>query len=125
MLTIEVGGMAETVEVKGESPVIQSQSGERSFTVTTESVESLPIANRSFTALAQLAPGVNGTARIGDRSSSGGGNTNFMMDGVSTMDTGSNSVLLQMTVESIAEVKVLSRTTRRSTDGRAACRSRP
>ena len=30
-----------------------------------------------------------------------------MMDGVSTMDTGSNSVLLQMTVESIAEVKVL------------------
>ena len=107
ILTIEVGGMAETVEVKGESPVIQSQSGERSFTVTTESVESLPIASRSFTALAQLAPGVNGTARIGDRSSSGGGNTNFMMDGVSTMDTGSNSVLLQMTVESIAEVKVL------------------
>ena len=30
-----------------------------------------------------------------------------MMDGVSTMDTGSNSVLLQMNVESIAEVKVL------------------
>ena len=30
-----------------------------------------------------------------------------MMDGVSTMDTGSNGVLLQMNVESIAEVKVL------------------
>ena len=30
-----------------------------------------------------------------------------MMDGVSTMDTGSNSPLLQMNVESIAEVKVL------------------
>src|SRR5262249_59022433 len=32
---------------------------------------------------------------------------NIMMDGVSTMDTGSNRPLLQMNVESIAEVKVL------------------
>jgi aryl-alcohol dehydrogenase-like predicted oxidoreductase len=30
-----------------------------------------------------------------------------MMDGVSTIDTGSNAVLLQMNVESIAEVRVL------------------
>src|SRR5262245_39957687 len=37
-LTIEVGGMAETVEVKGESPIIQAQSGERSFSIPTESV---------------------------------------------------------------------------------------
>src|SRR5207247_3589539 len=41
-------------------------------------------------------------ARIG-----GGGANNVMMDGISTMDTGSNSILLQMNVESIAEVKVL------------------
>ena len=101
-LTIEVGGMAETVEVKGESPVIQATTGERSFTVATDSVENLPIANRSFIALAALAPGVSGTNRLG-----GGGATNYMMDGVSTMDTGSNSPLLQMNVESIAEVKVL------------------
>jgi Carboxypeptidase regulatory-like domain len=101
-LTIEVGGMTETVEVKGESPVIQATTGERSFTVTTESVENLPIASRSFTALASLAPGVSGNNRLG-----GGGANNVMMDGVSTMDTGSNSVLLQMNVESIGEVKVL------------------
>ena len=101
-LTIDVGGMAETVEVKGESPVIQATTGERSFTVTTDSVENLPIANRSFIALASLAPGVSGNNRLG-----GGGANNIMMDGVSTMDTGSNSPLLQMNVESIAEVKVL------------------
>jgi hypothetical protein len=52
--------------------------------------------------LASLAPGVNGTARIG-----GGGATNFMMDGVGTMDTGSNRLLVAVNVESIAEVKVL------------------
>jgi hypothetical protein len=105
-LVIEVGGVEEKVEVRGETSAIKSQTGERSFTVLTEAVTNLPIANRSFVQLASLAPGVAGTgnnpARIG-----GGGANNIMMDGVSTMDTGSNAVLLQMTVESIAEVKVL------------------
>ena len=107
-LTIEVGGLTETVSVKAEAPLVQTQSGERSFTVTTNAVENLPISNRSF-----VSAGVAGARRhrhqraVGDRSSTGGGNSNIMMDGVSTMDTGSNSVLLQMNVESIAEVKVL------------------
>jgi len=109
ILTVEVGGLTESVTVQAESPLVQTQSGERSFSVTTKSVESLPISNRSFVQLAALAPGVTGTnpSRVGDRSSTGGNNSNIMMDGVSTMDTGSNSVLLQMNVESIAEVKVL------------------
>ncbi len=55
---IELGGVSETISVKSEAPIIQSQSGERSFTIATSSVENLPIANRSFTALASLAPGV-------------------------------------------------------------------
>src|SRR5262249_26378147 len=46
--TIEVGGITDTVVVKAESPLVQSQSGERSFTVPTTAVENLPIANRSF-----------------------------------------------------------------------------
>ena len=102
VLTIEVGGLTETVQVTSEAALVNTQSGERSFTITTESVENLPIANRSFTALASLAPGVTGTTRIG-----GGGGNNIMMDGVSAVDTGSNAILLQMNVESIAEVKVL------------------
>ena len=102
-LTIEVGGASETVDVRGEAPVIQANSGERSFTVATDSVENLPIANRSFTALATLAPGVNGMSRVG-----GGGTTFVMMDGISAIDTGSNGApILQMNVESIAEVKML------------------
>ena len=106
VLTIELGALAESVTVQAESPLVQTQSGERSFTVATKSVESLPISNRSFVQLATLAPGVAGTgtnpARLG-----GGGANNVMMDGISTMDTGSNAILLQMNVESIAEVKVL------------------
>jgi Carboxypeptidase regulatory-like domain len=108
-LALEVGGLSEAVTVQAESPLVQTQSGERSFAVTTKAVESLPISNRSFVSLASLAPGVTGNnpSRVGDRASTGGNNSNIMMDGVSTMDTGSNSVLLQMNVESISEVKVL------------------
>ena len=101
-VTLEIGGTSEVVTVKGETPVIQSSTGERSFTVAPEDVENLPLADRNFATLASLAPGVDGTARVG-----GGGATNFMMDGVGTMDTGSNRLLMAVNVSSIAEVKVL------------------
>ena len=107
VLTLEVGTIAESITVSADSAQLQTQSAERSFTITPSSVQNLPIGNRSFTALASLAPGVSGTSRIGDRASTGGSNNNIMMDGVSTMDTGNNGILLQMNVESIAEVKML------------------
>ena len=106
-LQIEVGGTTEVVDVKAEAPLVQSASAERSFTISTDAVTNLPIAGRAFTQLASLAPGVTGTSRIGDRSSTGGGDTNIQMDGVSTMDTGSNRAIIDLNVESIAEVKVL------------------
>ena len=87
---------------------MQSQSGERSFAVTTEQVENLPINHGNFTSVTSLVPGVvqNGASAGGTRLG-GGGQNNIMMDGVSTMDTGNNGQMLQMNVESIAEVKVL------------------
>jgi hypothetical protein len=107
-LTIEVGGATETVEVTAEAPVIQAASGERSFTITTESVQNLPIANRGFTSLAALAPGVVATGTtftaIGTVSNM---STNITLDGVSTLDTGSNGVMVNINTESIAEVKLL------------------
>jgi hypothetical protein len=106
-VTLEVGGLSETVQVKSEAPLIQSTSGERSFTIATEAVENLPIFNRSFTAVAFLAPGVTTDGNQTPQRLGGGGDPNIMMDGVSTMDTGSNRPLLQMNIESIAEVKVL------------------
>ncbi len=106
-LVLEVGGATEVVDVKAEVSLVQSTSAERSFTIATDSVTNLPIVGRAFTSLAALAPGVTGTSRIGDRSSTGGGDTNIQMDGVSTMDTGSNRAIIDLNVESIAEVKVL------------------
>ena len=110
VFTVEVGGLTDEVTVQAEAPMLQSRSGERSFTIPTSAVENLPIANRSFTAIASLAPGVttsNGLPTGDPIRIGGGGDTNIMMDGVGVMDTGSNRPLLQMNVESIAEVKVL------------------
>ena len=87
--------------------MIQTASGERSFAIPTETVQNLPFASRSFLQLGALAPGVvmNGTQvqRLGSIVQS----TTVMMDGVSTMDTGSNGAIVQMNTESIAEVKIL------------------
>jgi hypothetical protein len=102
-LVIEPGGASETIEVTAEAPLIQAASGERSFAISTTQIESLPLSgNRNFAALTALTPGVVGTARLG-----GGGQNNIMMDGISAMDTGNNGQMLQMNIESIAEVKVL------------------
>src|SRR5258708_11657981 len=101
-ITLEVGGQAETVTVVAESPLVQAQSGERSFTISTEQVENLPINHSNFTSLTALTPGVQGGNRIG-----GASQNNIMMDGISAMDTGNNGQMLSMNIESIAEVKVL------------------
>ncbi len=106
-LTIEVGAVTEAVTVTAEAALLQTQSAERSFTVTSTAVENLPISNRSFTSLASLTPGVDGTIRLGDRQASYGNDTNLMMDGVSTMDTGNNGFMFVVNTESIAEVKIL------------------
>ena len=108
-LTLEVGGATETVNVTAEAALVQSQSAERSFAVSTEQIENLPINHGNFTSLMQLTPGVirrrcqsAGGTRIG-----GAGQNNIMMDGISAMDTGNNGQMLTMNIESIAEVKVL------------------
>jgi hypothetical protein len=111
VIKLEVGGTSETVTVTAQTVQLQTQSAERSFTITTEAVANLPVSGRSFLNFASLTPGVTAGSypgRTGDRYSTGSNSdTNVMMDGVSTMDTGSNSPLLQMNQDSIDEVKVL------------------
>ena len=107
-MTIEVGGAAETVNVSAEAAIVQSQSGERSFTVDTEQVENLPIVRGNFANLASVAPGtITGGASAGATRLGGVSQNNIMMDGVSAMDTGNNGQMLQMNIESIGEVKIL------------------
>jgi hypothetical protein len=100
-IAIEVGTLAETVMVTGDAPMIQAQTGERSFTVSSESVENLPVSGRNFASFVSLAPGVLGTTRID------GARTNFMLDGISSVNTGGNQQGIQLNPDAIAEVKVV------------------
>jgi hypothetical protein len=111
-MTIEVGGASEQLVVTAEAPLVQTASGEKSFTVATESVSSLPLANRSYDALLGLMPGVNSTpgnltpaSRLG-----GGGDSNFMLDGATAMDPGVNRPAMRVSVEAISEVRVATST---------------
>ena len=58
-LAIDVGGTKEEVTVKGEAPLIQAATGEKSFSIDPEQAAALPLGNRSYIALLLLAPGVN------------------------------------------------------------------
>ncbi len=101
-IVLEAGGQTETVQVTAEAPLIQAQSGERSAVVDTLQVQNLPLSSRNFASLVALTPGVSGTTRLG-----GGGQNNVMMDGISAMDTGNNGQILQLNIDAIQEVKVL------------------
>ncbi|MET0165503.1 MAG: carboxypeptidase-like regulatory domain-containing protein, partial [Vicinamibacterales bacterium] len=107
-LTLEPGGAEETVTVTSEAPLIQASSGERSFAISTVQIENLPINHGNFTAVTAFTPGVvSGGASAGGTRLGGVGQNNIMMDGISAMDTGNNGQMINMNIESIAEVKVL------------------
>ncbi len=113
LLTLEIGGTAETITVTAEAALVQAQSSERSFSISQELVENLPINHGNFASLAQFTPGVISVGRGADQSGQqasrlgGVGQNNLMMDGVSAMDTGNNGQMLSMNIESIGEVKIL------------------
>jgi hypothetical protein len=107
-MTLEPGAIAETVTVTAESPLVQTQSGERSYAVKSEQIENLPFARNNFTTLTAFTPGVVQTgASAGATRLGGAGQNNIMMDGISAMDTGNNGQMLAMNVDAIGEVKIL------------------
>ena len=107
-LTLEPGALAETITVVAQSPLVQTQSGERSYAVTSKQIDNLPFSRNNFTNLTAFTPGVVQTgASAGGTRLGGAGQNNIMMDGISAMDTGNNGQMLQMNVDAIGEVKIL------------------
>ena len=97
-LTLEVGGTTETVDVKGEAPLIQAHE-RRALVHRRDRFGRQPSARHpQFCRIGQSGAG----RRPAPTASAAAARTNFMMDGVSTMDDGSNRLLMQLNVESIA-----------------------
>jgi hypothetical protein len=101
--TLQVGQMAQTVEVSTEAPTVELASSSISAVINSTTVRELPLNGRSWTDLATLQPGVSAIttqtdfAVGGDRGNRGFGNqitvagdrpeqNNYRLDGVSIND---------------------------------------
>ena len=61
--TLEVGSVTETVEVKGGTELVQTQSATVSSTITTEQITNLPLVSRNALELRRLPPGRGNVGR--------------------------------------------------------------
>src|SRR5437868_6827459 len=115
---MDVASLANTVEVTASTPLVQAVP-QLQTTMASRQVQELPLNNRNFVQLATLAPGVS--SDLSDEVGVGLTSTvslsingarrnavNWLVDGVSNVDVGSNITLLSTpTLESIAEFKVI------------------
>jgi hypothetical protein len=113
-----VSAVSETVEVSAASQFVQPSAAVQSLMGPTQ-VQELPLNNRNFVQLATLVPGVSsdlsdevgvGLTSTVSISVNGGrrNSVNFLVDGVSNVDVGSNITLLSTpTLESIQEFKII------------------
>jgi hypothetical protein len=113
-----VGGLAEAVDVVAGSTLVQATPQVQSLMGATQ-VQELPLNNRNFVQLASLVPGVNssltdevgiGLTNVVSLSMAGSRRNavNWLVDGASNVDVGSNITLLSTpTLESIEEFKII------------------
>lgn len=109
-ITLEVGSISETLEVQAEAPLVQTATGERSAIVQQEVVRNIPVSGTFFAQMVALTPGVNSTSSNGPTrldNTGGQARTNYMLDGVTSVNTGGNQPGIPLNSDSIAEVKVL------------------
>jgi len=119
-VVLEVGAVAEVVNITAEVVQIETQTGTVGEIVSGEQVRELPLNGRSFVQLTQLQPGVSAANNFDSKSKGlfGGvdfsvnGNSGqanlFLTDGANNNDTGSNrTILLFPSIEAIAEFKSL------------------
>jgi hypothetical protein len=120
---LETGGASETVEVTSAPPLIRLDSSELGEVVGKREVQNLPLNGRNFAQLVYLVPGVtsgqngenlSGSSSFNPRAASNfnalgsQANTNaWMVDGIVDNEYTFNTVMVQPSVESIAEFKVL------------------
>lgn len=124
--TMQLGAVSETVEVTSAAPLVQSETSELGQVITEREVRELPLNGRNFAQLVYLAPGVtpgqagenlSGSSTFNPRAASDfnalGSQANangWLVDGIIDNEYTFNTVMIQPSVESIGEFKVLTGT---------------
>jgi hypothetical protein len=124
--TLEVGTFAEATEVTALAPLTRSDSAEMGEVIEERAVRELPLNGRNFATLVYLAPGItpgqagenlSGASTFNPRGASNfnalgsQANTNaWLVDGIDNNEYTYNTVIVQPTVESVREFKVLTGT---------------
>ena len=116
-MVLALGALSESVSVTAEAAQVQLSSSEKSQTVDSAALDDLTLKGRDLFGYIRLVPGVVDTANrdVTSHSALGGMNINggftalnFTVDGVTDMDTGSNTSLqAEPNLDAIQELKVL------------------
>jgi len=117
-LELEVGDVSQTVTVTAEQAFVKTESAERAGLIDEQQIQSIALKGRDYMGLVRLLPGVVDTANreapgwnnlVGVTvNGSRGGTLNLTLDGVSSLDTGSQlGPYLAPGLDAIGEVKVL------------------
>jgi hypothetical protein len=124
--TLEIGSVSETLEVTAAPPLIHTETAELGEVVTERAIRTLPLNGRNFAQLVYLVPGItpgqqgenlSGASTFNPRAASNfnalGSQANanaWLVDGIMDNEWTYNTVMVQPSVESIQEFKVLTGT---------------
>lgn len=115
-ITLEIGTVSDAVTVEDEATMTQTQSSDRSDSVTGKQLDTLAIRGRNVTSVVQLLPGVVDNSTQDSLSSSWSFNalgsrtnmSNVTLDGATLNAIGNNANgVVTVSMDAIAEVKVL------------------
>jgi hypothetical protein len=108
-LAMDVAGVAETVQVTGESPLIDVKQNASFASIQKETIDRIP-KGRDFTSVVSTAPGTNSEAYAGGIQIDGasGSENKFIVDGMDTTNMRSGTSGKTVQLDFIQEVQVKS-----------------
>jgi len=117
---LQVGTVAQTVEVTGEIPQLQTDKTDVATVFSDQQIESVPIFNRNFTTFQLLSPGaqIQGWGHAASENPQGSrqiltngqhfAGTGFELDGTDNQDPILGIIVINPNLDSINEVKITS-----------------
>src|SRR5688572_8268835 len=116
-MKLAVGALTETLQVVAETPVIETGTSQKSYTISDTQIRELSLNGRDFTSLLKTLPGVatNDTGlRLAFNSTEGfmvnglrQSMNNVMLDGTPNTDTGANDgQYTQLSLDAVGEFKL-------------------